>query len=320
MVFVFGSINVDIVIRADSLPVAGETVIGERYELFPGGKGANQAVAAARLGAEVTFAGAVGNDAFAELALAQLRRNGVELSGVRTVDEPTGIATIGVDPSGSNQILVASGANRLVVPQALERLPIGADSLVVLQNELPAETTWQALAFAKARGARTLFNAAPARDMPLSSLKHCDLLVVNEVELVQLCRVLRPEAAIPAEAESLDRSSAAALARCLVEGSQRGVIVTLGEAGAVAVTQSAAWQVEALPVKAIDTTAAGDAFAGALAAALDQGQKLSEALRQAAACGSLACTKAGAQPSLPDRDALAAVLPMFPGAKTLEPV
>ncbi len=318
MLIVFGSINVDIVIRAERLPQAGETVIGERYELFPGGKGANQAVAAARLGANVVFAGAVGNDPFAELALSQLRKDGVELTGVRTVTEPTGAAAIAVDTAGRNQILVASGANRSVQSNALERLAVNEAALVLMQNELPADVTWQALAGVKARGGKTLLNAAPAREMPASALKHCDYLMLNEIELVQLSQALRPESFVAPVGETPTELEAARLGQSLAAGSDRVVIVTLGSSGAVAVTKAGAWKVPALPVTVVDTTAAGDAFAGAFASAIESGQRFLEALRQASACGSLACTKAGAQPSLPDRDALAAVLPMFPGPEALK--
>lgn len=297
MITVFGSINVDLVVQVPNLPGAGETVLGPGYDVTPGGKGANQAVAAARAGAEVRLVGCVGNDSFADAALAELRGAGVMLDGVRRDRRPTGCAFISVDRAGQNQIVVAQGANAALRERHLPDDWLDPATLVVLQMEVPLTENWALVTRACARGARVLLNAAPAAPIPGLALAALDWLVVNETEALVLARRLGTEGS---DAESAGRTLAHALGITTV--------VTLGSSGAVAFQRAAAWRIGTLPVVPVDTVAAGDAFVGAFAAALDKGQDLPEALRRASVAGGLACLKQGAQTSLPDAASIEARL------------
>ncbi|MCA3254281.1 MAG: ribokinase [Alphaproteobacteria bacterium] len=275
---VVGSINLDLVATAATLPAPGETVVGATLAQHPGGKGANQALAARRLGAEVRLIGRVGADAHADAALALLRADGVDLAGV-AVDpaHPTGVALIAVDAKGENLIVVASGANAAVTPASLPDL--GEDGLLC-QLELPAETV--AAAVARARGFVAL-NLAPAGILPEPALRRADLIVVNEGEAAAVGPGLH-----------------------MLPGL---VAVTLGARGA-RLFRDGDLIAEALPppVTAIDATGAGDAFVGALTVALLEGRLPAAALGFACAAGALACTVAGAQPSLPRRATVDALL------------
>ena len=268
---VVGSANLDLVAAAPKLPAPGETVTGARLERHPGGKGANQALAARRLGAEVRLFAQVGADAAADEALALLRAEGVDLHGVRVhPTEPTAIALIVVAPDGENQIAVASGANAAPWAGPLE---LGAADAVICQLEIPSETAPAAAAQARF----FCLNAAPAKPLPAALLQACDLLVVNEHE-------------------------AAALGEGL-EAAGKLAAITYGAAGAV-LRQGGQELARATPprVQAIDTTGAGDAFTGALVLALCEGQPPEQALRFACAAGAAACTVRGAQSALPSRD------------------
>lgn len=275
---VVGSVNLDLVASAPALPAPGETVTGARLARHPGGKGANQALAARRLGAEVALIGRVGSDAAAGEALALLREAGVDLSGC-TVDtaEATGVALIAVDPRGENQIVVASGANAAVTPADL---PERIDGALLMQLELPVETV--AAAAARATGFVGL-NTAPALPVPDALLARTDLIVAN-----------RAEAAAYGE-----RLHASGL-----------VAVTLGAEGAELWRRGACLAKSAPPpVTVVDATGAGDAFTAALCVALLDGRPPEAALRFALAAGALTCTRPGAQPSLPRRAAVEALLP-----------
>jgi ribokinase len=287
MIVVFGSINIDLVVPVDRLPRPGETVLGPGYTLVPGGKGANQALAAARAGAQVWMAGRVGRDGFADLALADLKSAGIDLSAVERDALPTGCALIPVDRGGQNLIVVAAGANSAAVATQVADGLLGPQTLVVLQMEVTHAENWRLVERAKARGARVMLNCAPAGTVPRAALAALDWLVVNETE-----------------AELVQKSLSAPSARAIAESTHVAVIVTLGEKGAIAFHGGQAWQVGVLPVAPVDTTAAGDAFVGALAAALDSGAGLLTALHRASIAGSLACTVRGAQPSLPGREAI----------------
>ena len=302
MIIVFGSINVDLVARVAALPGPGETVLARNYSAVAGGKGANQAVAAARAGAAVRMIGCVGRDGFAWTALSLMRDCAVDVSAVEVVDEPTGCAMIGVDSAGSNQIIVASGANRLVRAAQLDDELLAPDTTLLLQLECDLEETWAVIARAKARGARVILNCAPAASVPPDVAASCDVLVMNEIEAVML-------------AERSDDPVASARALAAAWGVT--TVVTLGADGARAFEPGAAWRIGALAVEAVDTTAAGDAFVGVLAAALDAGEALAGALGQASVAGGLACETAGAQPSLPGRAAIDAALPRLAAAERL---
>ncbi|MEQ9640594.1 MAG: ribokinase [Alphaproteobacteria bacterium] len=290
MIVVLGSINLDIVMRPTRLPGPGETVLAPGYAMFPGGKGANQALAARRAGAEVAMVGCVGDDDFAVQALATMREAGVDLSGISTVAGATGAAAIAVDDNGENQIVVASGTNQSV--SAARFTPSPGDWLL-LQMEIPHAANWEALAAARAAGMRTALNLAPAADIPETALANLDVLIANQIEAETLARQHRQ----PVET----------VAVWIAGTFELDCIVTLGGAGArAALRDGTQLKATALPIEPLDTTAAGDAFVGAYVATLYAGQGAADALRHAIAAGSLACTAEGAQPSLPDAAAIKA--------------
>jgi len=297
-VLVIGSLNADLIARAPRLPRPGETVIGASFHLVAGGKGANQAVAAARMGAQVAMVGRVGDDPFGLMLRRELECAGVRADQVR-IDPTaaTGTAHVIVGADGQNAIVVASGANACVELADLSDATTVWDgaSLLVLQLEIPLATVAGAIRMANARGLPVLLNAAPAHRLPGELLTGLAWLVVNEIELEQL--VGRPVGSI---AEAIEAAGA------LRRGDQQ-LVVTLGAAGAVLAGPVAPLHVPAPPVDVVDTTAAGDAFVGALAAALDRGVAAADAAREAVVAGSLACTKLGAIPSLPTRAELARV-------------
>jgi ribokinase len=298
VIVVFGSVNVDLVVPVDRLPGAGETVLGPGYRVVPGGKGANQALAARRAGAEVRMAGAVGSDGFAGEALASLKQAAVDLTQIQQSPLPTGAAFIAVDAAGGNLIIVASGANRDARQGSLLREWLGPNTVIVLQMEVPLEENWALVDRAKRAGARVLLNCAPAGAVPAEVLAKLDWLVVNETEAI-----------IVAGSQGAETADAAAAAQWLARTRQVTVIVTLGDQGARAfLPDGQAWSIGTLPVRPVDTTAAGDAFVGAFAAAAERGQDLPSALRYGSVAGALACTAAGAQPSLPLQTAIDASL------------
>ena len=295
-IVVLGSLNVDLVANVSHLPRPGETVMAESLQTFPGGKGANQAAAAARLGGTVAIVGRVGTDAFGTLLLESLERDGVNVSGVaRDEAAPTGTALILVDPNGENVITVAAGANASLGAGEVRRALAALDTtgLLVLQLEIPPPIARAAIEGARRKHVRILLNAAPAGRLDPSLLAGLDILVVNEPETAAL--VGRP----------VDDTRSAEYAA--VELHQRGVqlaVVTLGAAGSVFCLNGSAERVDPFTVSAVDSTAAGDAFVGALAVALSDGVAVPRALRLANAAGAVAASRAGAQSSLPHRDDL----------------
>ena len=291
MILVFGSINIDVVVPVPELPRPGETVLGGDYALLPGGKGANQALAARRAGAAVTLAGAVGTDDFAGLALAGLERDGVDTSLVRRVAAPTGCAAIMVSAAAENLIAVAPGANREAAAAQIPDSLLGAETVLVTQMEVPALQTAALIRRVSRAGGRTILNLAPALPLDPSLLPQIDLLVCNEGEA----------ASLGAEPERI-----AALLRT-------GLVVTSGAKGAAFfAADGGRVAVPALPVAAVDTTGAGDTFVGVLAEGIDRGLALAPALRRASSAAALACLSAGAQSAMPrgvEIDAAAARLP-----------
>jgi ribokinase len=290
-VVVLGSLNMDLVVALSRLPRTGETVIGDRLQRFPGGKGANQAVAAARLGAEVAMVGRVGKDSFGDELLANLTSDGVDIKGVaRDPDEPTGAALILVEMGGENMIAVARGAGRLVGDADVARAAgsLKERDVLLLQLEIPLAAVAAAARAAKAAGARVILNAAPVASLEASLLSQLEVLVVNEIEAEPL---LGRPAADPGQAE---QAAYAALAL-----GARSAVVTLGAAGAVLAQGKEIHRINPQRVQAVDATGAGDAFVGALAAALAAGAALVEAAELAGAAGAAAVTKPGAQASLP---------------------
>ena len=288
MIVVFGSINLDLIFPLPHIPRSGETVLGPSVRIEPGGKGANQAVAAARDNARVVMAGAVGRDALAEGALALLRDAGVDLSRVIAAEASTGCAAISVDPLGNNAIAVGSGANLMAREAQIEDALLGPATTLLVQMEVPASETAALIRRARARGARIILNLAPAAALPPDALRAVDLLLVNETEGDWLADHLGV------------RGGGAALRAAL----GTSVVRTLGGEGLEAATAERTWRVPARAITPVDTTAAGDCFAGVLAAALDRGTGLDRALHRATAAAALCCTRAGSQSSLPSAAAI----------------
>ncbi len=282
MVLVFGSINVDLIARVAHLPRPGETVSGTAFAIAPGGKGANQALAARRAGADVALHGAMGDDAFAATALAGLAAAGVDLGGVIRVDAPTGVALINVDAHGENAITVVAGANGRVRAAQVADAALHPDVTLLLQLEVPPGESEILARRARARGARVVLNGAPASPLPDSLLACVDVFVVNE-----------GEAAFYAGA-------ATEPARFSARWKERfglATVLTLGPHGAQGFDGDRLVHVPSSVVEVVDSTGAGDAFVGALAAALDRGAGLADALAQGVAAGAHACTHHGAQPA-----------------------
>lgn len=288
MIVVLGSINLDLIATVERLPRPGETVPGENFTTAPGGKGANQALAARRAGADVKMVGAVGNDAFAGEALALLRDGGVDLSAVRATDVATGIASILVGGDGENTIAVVPGGNGEVGADDVAGAGIAAGDYLLLQHEIPLETVAVALRAARQAGAITLLNTAPFRKEAADFLGQADYVIANETEFD-----------LYADALGLAGSDREAKMRDFAQKTGRTVVVTLGAEGVVAATPDDFLRAKGLTIDPVDTVGAGDTFCGYLAASLAIGLDLASSLRRAAVAGSLACLKPGAQPAIP---------------------
>lgn len=292
-ILVVGSANIDLVVRAPRLPRPGETVLGGDLLIVPGGKGANQAVGCARLGARVHLVARLGRDDFGDRALDNLSREGVGTEYVVRDDAaPTGVALVVVDGAGQNAIAVAPGANGRLSPQDVERAALafrGADCVLV-QLEVPLEAVRAAVEMGRGAGAKVILNPAPARPLPQDLLRQVDVLTPN-----------LPEAALLAGRGG----SPEELAQALLDRGVGAVALTLGEEGALFTADYGIHRISRLAVDVVDATAAGDAFNAALAVGLAGGMVLSRAVRFANAAAALACTRMGAQPSLPTLEELA---------------
>lgn len=296
---VVGSINMDLVVRTPVLPAPGQTILGGPFSTFPGGKGANQAVAAARAGGQVAMVAAVGTDGYGAILRAGLAGEGIDVATVQAREEAaTGIALIAVDPRGQNTIIVAPGANATLTPADVEQaaVTIRSSAVLLLQLEVPLPTVVAAARIARTAGALVVLNPAPAAPLDAQVLALADVLVPNETEAAALSG---PE---PAEGGGEET------ARALHQMGARTVIITLGPRGVLLLDDGRVIRQAPFAVSAIDATAAGDAFIGALAVALAERRPLAEAVRWGAAAGALAATVAGAQPSLPRRAQLEALL------------
>jgi ribokinase len=285
-VLVVGSANADLVVPVDRRPGGGETVLGGDTTLSAGGKGANTAVAAGRLGADVALLGAVGDDPYGRLLRDSLAGAGVATTHVRTVGRPTGIAYITVTPDGENSILVSPGANSALEPGDITDEALDGARVMVTSLEVPLPTVEHAVARASAKGVRVLLNLSPAAEVSRETLGALDVLLVNEHEAAYL---LGTEGADP---------------RKLLELGPRAAVVTLGAKGAVVVEADGSTEVASPKVEAVDTTGAGDAFAGALAASLAEGATLVDAAKRAVKVAAVSVTRHGAQPSYPTPDEL----------------
>jgi ribokinase len=289
-ILVIGSLNADLVVRAPRFPKPGETISGEDLQIIPGGKGANQAVAAARQNANVIMAGKVGKDSFGPFLLDSLKSNKVDITNVQVDKSATGTATIIVDSHAQNSIVLSPGANGKVTSADVDALNVDA-TILILQLEIPLETVIHAAKWGKSKGMKVLLNPAPARELPEALIANVDYLLPNETELSLLSGIAVK-----------DIETAEQAAKILLQRGAGHVVVTLGAKGALSVSKDKTIQADAYQVKAVDTTAAGDAFIGGFASALLRGVELSEALKYGNASGALAVTKFGAQPSLPTRE------------------
>ncbi|TBL71433.1 ribokinase [Paenibacillus thalictri] len=290
---VVGSINMDVVNRVVKHPLPGETIKGLGTEYNPGGKGANQAVAAAQGGGDVTMIGAVGTDAFGGELLATLKERGVGTSGVAAKEGTSGLAFITVSEEGENNIILSEGANGRVLPEDIDLFAAeleGAD-VVLLQNEIPWETTLYTMQLAKEKGVRVFFNPAPAFKLPESAFSYIDVCILNETEAGEIT-------GLPVESQEEAETAASKL----IEGGMNCVILTLGVKGSVLVNQAGERIVTpSFKVTPVDTTAAGDTFIGAFAVASAEGKSLAEGLRFASAAAAITVTRSGAQMSIPGR-------------------
>jgi ribokinase len=290
MITVFGSINVDLVCRVRKSPLPGETVLGSDYALIPGGKGANQALAARRAGAGVRMVGAIGDDDIGTVALDELAPAGVDLGSVARRAGTTGVAIITVDDGGENTIVVSPGANAATHAGQIPAGALSPRDTLLLQLEVRQAEVFAAARFARDAGARVVLSVAPFAPFEPEQLTDIDIVIVNEHEAEDFARHF-----------GLAGGGAEATVAALAARLGRTVIATLGPDGAVAAADGGVIRVPALAVTPVDTTGAGDTFAGVLAAFLDEGRPLAEAMAYAAVAGSLACTKHGAQPSFPTR-------------------
>jgi ribokinase len=297
---VIGSINMDLVVKAERVPTVGETLHGQSFKLIPGGKGANQAVAIAKLGGKAFMIGCVGEDEFGSSLVGHLTGQEINVRMIRTIpQQSTGTATIIVDGTGDNRIIVVPGANGEMSTSDVDMAvdAITTARAVVLQFEIPLDVVEHSAALAKKNSIPVILNPAPAYPVSSTLLSHVDYLILNETEAMALTGLM--VAGVDGALEA---------ARCLRDSGVGCVVITLGEKGALAVSSSQQFHVPAMKVDVIDTTAAGDTFVGAFAVACVEGKSLEDAVRLAVNAGTLAITRFGAQPSIPTREDLQAFM------------
>ncbi len=297
---VVGSVNMDLVFRTPRMPGVGETLHGHDFHQIPGGKGANQAVAAARLGAEVTFVGAIGNDGFGDFSRACLTTEKIKLTHLSTISgTATGVAGILVTDKGENSIVLAAGANACLTPAHIDAAKSAIESTQVLicQLETPLASVRRAIEIAHAKGVKVILNPAPAQALPDELISLVDYLIVNETEATQL-----------SEIEVTDRASAERASKKLLLRGAYNVLLTMGEHGALITGQTESHFIEAIKVAVVDTTAAGDTFVGAFAVGIANGKSTLEASREAQYAAALTVTKLGAQTSIPKRQEVQAFM------------
>jgi ribokinase len=292
-IVIIGSSNTDMVIKADRLPVPGETIIGNKFMMNPGGKGANQAVAAARMGGNVTFISKTGNDLFGKQSIELYHTEGICTDYIFSdPDNPSGVALISVDAHGENCILVASGANGTLSPADIEkaRSEIESAYLVLMQLEIPMNTVEYAAEIATRKGIKVILNPAPAQTLSSQLLQRLHIITPNKTEAEMLSGV-----------KVTGWESAKTASKVISEKGADTVVLTLGSLGALIQEKDRYYRVEAVPVEAVDTTAAGDTFCGALSVGLSEGMNITDAVKMACKAASISVTKMGAQSSIPYR-------------------
>jgi ribokinase len=291
-IVVVGSSNTDMILKLKRIPKPGETILGGKFITAAGGKGANQAVAAAKAGGDVTFVARVGQDMFGEQAIAGFQQHGINVEYVQKDKSPSGVALIFVADDGENSIGVGSGANGNLAPADVRKAKaaIAEASVVVMQLETPLETVQEAAELADAKGTLVILNPAPAQSLPDGLLKKISILTPNESEAELLTGI-----------KVTDEGSCARAAGVLLRKRVKTVIITLGSRGAFVATSESKELVPGFKVKPVDTTAAGDTFNGALAVALAEGLPMRDAVRLANAAAAISVTRMGAQPSAPSR-------------------
>lgn len=292
-IVIIGSSNTDMVIKADKLPAPGETILGGVFMLNPGGKGANQAVAAARMGGNVTFIAKTGNDSFGKQSIERYKQEGIRTSHIFSdPDQPSGVALISVDAKGENCIVVAPGANNTLRPDDVSqaKAEIANAELLLLQLEIPLETVQYAASLADEKGVKVILNPAPAQPLPDSLLKCLHIIIPNRTEAEMLSGV-----------QVTDWASAQVAADRIGEKGVHTVVLTLGAMGAFIKDGTQYHRIEAIPAKAVDTTAAGDTFCGALSVGLSEGMDIVAAVKLACKASAISVTRMGAQASIPYR-------------------
>lgn len=292
-ILVLGSSNTDMTVQAEVLPAPGETVLGGDFKMSAGGKGANQAVAAARSGGEVAFVCKVGKDMFGDKAIAHYEREGIDVSGVLRSDKPSGIALISVDSRAENCIVVASGANLDFTDEDIDAMAeeIRSCGILLMQLEIPVPAVLKAAKMAHEAGACVILNPAPYSELPDEIFRYITMFIPNQTELSQFSGI-----------KCEDEETAVRAAKVLLDRGIRGVIVTLGSRGSLIVDKDGALRMPPYKVNAVDTTGAGDTYCGAFSVALAEGKPLEEAARFASAAAALAVTKMGAQTAIPLRE------------------
>ena len=291
-ILVIGSSNTDMTVITDRLPVPGETILGGRFAMGPGGKGANQAVAAQRLGGNTSFICKVGKDIFGENAVRHYRNEGLDTTGVMISEQPSGVALISVDKKAENCIVVASGANADITEADIEanRKAIEEASILLLQLEIPVEAVVKAAKIGHEAGVYVILNPAPACDLPEEIYRYLSLIIPNQTEIALMTGI-----------EARDEEGAAKAVEALRDKGVKDVIVTMGSKGSMVYHEGKATFVPSQKVNAVDTTAAGDTYCGGLCVALSEGKDIIEAARFATAASALTVQKQGAQESIPYR-------------------
>lgn len=297
-IVVIGSCNTDMVIKANRLPVPGETVLGGTFLMNPGGKGANQAVAASRLGGNITFIAKTGNDLFGKQSVELYNSEGINTSYIFSdPNNPSGVALISVDAFGENCIVVASGANAFLSTKDIEKAKdiIASAEIVLMQLEIPLETVEYAAKIANENGVKVILNPAPAQSLPISLIQNLFLITPNKTEAELLSGI-----------KVTDWDSAKTAAAIISEKGVENVVITLGSKGALIKEKGEYHKIEALKVEAVDTTAAGDTFNGALCVGLSEGKSIVESVKMASRAAAITVTRMGAQSSIPYRKEMAA--------------